>query len=69
MSLIDQTRALLEARRQAGFSLRRIALDDGEPNYEWLKKFSVGKIPNPGVTRVQALHDRLLELAGSNPDQ
>jgi hypothetical protein len=31
--------------------------------YEWLKKLKAGAIPDPGVNRIQALHDFLSQLA------
>jgi hypothetical protein len=42
-----------------GTALRVIAPDGGDVEYEWLKKFSAGKISHPSVVRIQALHDRL----------
>jgi len=41
-------------------SLRQIARECGDDvDYEWLKKFSAGKIDDPSVNRIQTLHDRL----------
>jgi hypothetical protein len=60
MSLLNVTKTLLEKRIEAGTSLRQIAREsDGTVEYEWLAKFSQGKVDDPGVNRVQALHDCL----------
>ncbi len=41
-------------------SLREIAdQSNGAVPHEWLKKFVAGKIDNPGVNYLQALHDCL----------
>lgn len=67
MSLLEQTQQLFKRALEAGLSLREIAPEnDGPLNYEWLKKFAAGKIPDPGVTRVQALHDRLALLLAAS---
>jgi len=57
MSLLEQTQSLLTASLASGLSLKDVADESsGEVVYEWLKKFSAGKIEDPGVTRVEALH-------------
>lgn len=57
--LLTKTRALLA---DADMSLREIAAGAGEPiTYEWLKKFAGDYQSDPGVTRVQRLHDFLLK--------
>jgi hypothetical protein len=61
MSLLENTQALL-AQATETKSLREIAPEGGPVEYEWLKKFSAGKIPDPSVNRIQALHDRLVSL-------
>jgi hypothetical protein len=59
MSLLDATTALLQKELAAGATLRELAPDGGPVEYEWLKKFSSGKIDDPSVNRIQALHDSL----------
>ena len=61
MSLLERTNTLLEKAIAAGASLRELAPDGGEVDYEWLKKFSCGKIADPSVNRIQALHDSLVK--------
>lgn len=59
MSLLEKTVSMLELRLKDR-SLKQIARDcDGDVDYEWLKKFSAGKIDDPSVNRIQALHDCL----------
>lgn len=62
MPLLETTVALLEAMRSKGFSLRQIAPAGGSVEYEWLKKFSAGKIPDPSVNRIQDLYERLQQM-------
>lgn len=62
MALLENTVQLLDQAIAAGKSLREIAPEGGPVEYEWLKKFSAEKIPDPSVNRVQALHDRLREM-------
>lgn len=61
-TLLEQTETLLVAALDAGMSLRDVAPKEGPIEYDWLKKFSAGKIADPSVNRIQALHDRLAEL-------
>jgi len=45
-------------------SLRQIALEsEGRVEYDWLKRFANGSIPDPSVNRIQALHDALRSLS------
>lgn len=63
MTLLEKTKTMLQALLDADISLRRIARDCGEGvDYEWLKKFSAGKIDDPSVNRIQILHDRLRSI-------
>ena len=62
MALLDRTETLLRHALNQGRSLRELAPEDGPVEYEWLKKFSAGKVKDPSVNRIQALHDRLVEL-------
>jgi len=61
MTMLTETRTMLD-RALAEYTLREIAGDDGAISYEWLKKLKQGRIPDPGVTRVEALHARLKVL-------
>lgn len=63
MNLIDRTERLLIRARAKGHTLTGIAEGSrGHVQIEWLKKFAHGKIPDPGVRRIQRLHDRLERL-------
>jgi hypothetical protein len=63
MTLIDATERLLARARKKGHTLPAIAGGSrGAVQEEWLKKFAYGKIPDPGVRKVQRLHDRLAKL-------
>lgn len=57
MTLLDKTVALLAARPRT-LTLAAIAAAAGVEK-EWLAKFSKGVIADPGVRKVQALHDYL----------
>lgn len=47
-------------------SLREIATaSGGAVNRDWLTKFAAGKIDNPGVNTVEALHDCLTKIPAS----
>ena len=59
MTLLESTLALLQRATDQGISLREIAPAGGPVEHEWLKKFYAGKIDDPSVNRIQALHDRL----------
>lgn len=64
MSLLEQTQEMLDRMLASGLSLRQIARDCGEHvDYEWLKKFNGGKIDDPSVNRIQALHDSLKSMS------
>ena len=54
--ILDTTRRLLAARKQ---SLPKIAASTGL-DFEWLSKMSQGRINDPGVQKVQKLHDYLI---------
>lgn len=61
MALLPRTLELLNEARAAGLSLRQIALQsEGAVDVEWLKKFARGRWSDPGVVRVQKLHDALV---------
>jgi hypothetical protein len=63
MSLFQQTQALLKKHLAAGSSLRQLAeRSNGSVEYEWLVKFAGNHVKDPGVNRVQALHDFLASL-------
>lgn len=57
MNLLETTKALLAARPRT-LSLPMIAEASGVER-EWLAKFSKGAIADPGVRKVQKLHDYL----------
>lgn len=61
MQLLERTTDLLRKALDAGASLRELAPEGGDVEYEWLKKFNAGKIDDPSVNRIQALHDSLLK--------
>lgn len=61
MSLLKITQELLD-QAILEMSLREIAPEGGPVEYEWLKKFRAGKIDDPSVNRIQALHDHLTDL-------
>jgi hypothetical protein len=64
MSLLADTQKLLDKRVAAGESLRQIARESsGIVEYEWLRKFANGDVKDPGVTRVESLHDFLAKPA------
>lgn len=66
MSLLSVTKTLLRQKLSSGVSLRQLAADCGpDVDYEWLKKFNAGKIDDPSVNRIQALHDRLAALSSN----
>jgi len=55
--LRDETRELLQTR-PATLEMKTIAADLGV-SVGWLNQFSRGKIPNPGVVTICALHTYL----------
>ncbi len=57
-SLLDRTKKLLDAR--GDMSLRQIAEETGI-NEHWLRSFSAGRADNPGVQRLEKLHNFLAE--------
>ena len=61
--LLDRTFRLVKA---SGLSYRKIAAGSGE-DLSWVAKFCQGNIAEPGVKKVQAVHDFLVAyLAASN---
>jgi hypothetical protein len=62
MTLLRSTRKLLQSAIKRGVKLREIAPEGGSVDHEWLKKFRAGKIADPSVNRIQALHDRLTQM-------
>jgi hypothetical protein len=63
MSLLENTKSLLEKHLAKGLSLRAIATEsDGSVDYQWLAKFSNAPSEHASVTRVQKLHDFLKSL-------
>lgn len=70
MTLLERTQRLLAERLEQGKSLREIAAESGgKVSRDWLTKFAAGKIENPGVNTIQALHDTLAsaEKPGASP--
>lgn len=55
--LLDRTLDLL---RNCDVSLPELANMSGL-GYEWLKKLKAGDIPDPGVNKIQKLHDFLVQ--------
>jgi transposase len=63
MSLHARTLALLKKHTAQGLSLRQIAAKSGgKVDYDWLRKFAAEAATDPGVNRVEGLHDFLLTL-------
>jgi hypothetical protein len=67
-NLLDITIELVRRRAdmvaptgEIGLTLREIAAG-ADVDFEWLSKFSRGVITDPGVTKVQKVHDFLLPL-------
>lgn len=54
--LLDTTLELVRLRGE--MTLRQVA-DGAEVDFEWLSKFSRGEITDPGVQKVQRVHDFL----------
>lgn len=57
-SLLDRTKKLLDQRGDA--TLREIAEGAGV-GHEWLRGFVYGAIKDPGVSRLEKLHNFLVE--------
>lgn len=57
-SLLSRTRKLLEARGE--LSLRAIA-DGAGVGHEWVRAMVYGRIPDPGITRLEKLYSFLSE--------
>jgi len=64
-SLLDKT---LELARASDGSIRQICRDI-RVSTEWYHKLMAGKIHDPGVRRVQRLHDYLASRAGVGGDE
>jgi hypothetical protein len=63
MALLEITQRLLSDVLAAEVNLRQIAAEsNGTVSHEWLKKFAAGKIEDPGVNRIQSLHDTLKSI-------
>ena len=60
-ALLDTTKRLMGER---SISLKALA-DEAEVDYEWLSKFSQGRINDPGVRKVQAVHDALVAVSSN----
>lgn len=58
--LLPATKRLLEQRAKR-LSLRKISAGSGV-NLHWLGKFVQGKFDDPGVKKIQKLHDYLISL-------
>jgi transcriptional regulator with XRE-family HTH domain len=54
--LYERTQALLAARKG---SLRRIA-DESGLGFEWVSNVNQGRVMDPGVKKIQILHDYLV---------
>lgn len=66
MALLEKTESMLKALVASGISLGQVARDSaGKVDYAWLIKFSAGKIDDPSVNRIQALHDVLRKIKPS----
>lgn len=57
-TLLQKTLKLLE---KSQLTRRQVALGAGVGE-DWLKKVQLGKIPDPGVRRVQRVHDFLVAV-------
>jgi hypothetical protein len=67
MSLLRTTKKLLSRQKKERGSLANVlrALP-GNVDRNWFYKFASGEIVDPGVTKVQALHDCLEKLVASD---
>ena len=65
MTLLYTTQRLLR-KAPRHITLRQIA-DEAELPYAWLRHFAAERIIDPGVRKVQALHDYLLEMPSTRP--
>lgn len=59
--LLDRTMVLL---KECPLPLPEIARG-ADVGFEWLKKLKAGEIPEPGVNRIQRLHDFLVLQAAA----
>jgi hypothetical protein len=66
MSLLESTQKLLD-QVSANFTIREIAdLSGGKVKFEWLRKFAEKEIADPGVTKIESLHEHLKKLNRAN---
>lgn len=54
--LLTKTRELLAATEKPLY----VIATESQLGYEWLRKFKADQIPEPGVNKVQRLHDYLV---------
>ena len=54
-TLLNETKLLLAKADES----RKVIANNSGVGYDWLTKFAQGRIPDPGVTRLQKLHDYL----------
>lgn len=67
MTLLENTRDLLERHKATGKSLAAIHKELGEAvNRNWFYKFAAGDIDDPSVNKVQDLYDSLKKIRLSN---
>jgi hypothetical protein len=67
MTLLENTRALLERHKAMGKSLAAIHKELGESvNRNWFYKFASREIEDPSVNKVQALYESLKKIRKSN---
>ncbi len=60
--LLERTKFLLEHAPRS-LKAKDIAKASGLSE-AWLSRFAHGKIPNPGIVQIQALHDYLAGIVG-----
>lgn len=70
-SLLDRTYSLLDAAVDADGRLKRIIYKDfakgAAVDVNWLAKFKQRQIPEPGVKKIQRLHDFLVVRMAATP--
>lgn len=63
-TILDTTRGLLAQALKDGLRVKDISrMSRGHLEYEWIRKFARGEITDPGVQRLQMLHDLLVHLS------
>ncbi len=60
--LLERTKALLERLHGERLTYQEIA-DGSDVDREWLAKLARGEIPEPGVNKVQRVHDFLSRVS------